>query len=110
MKKVIWWQTKTKFIILIVTSFVFGTHHSCLLAMANTNRGRTYSTSVVVLVLVQWQNQSYLSTNSGSVASSVWVLDLALISMLKETEQTEPHHEVVLKSTQFCQLSLDTHL
>lgn len=37
MKKVIWWQTKTKFIILIVTSFVFGTHHSCLLAMANTN-------------------------------------------------------------------------
>ena len=40
----------------------------------------------------------------------VWVLDLALISLLQETEQTEPHHEVVLKSTQFCLLSLDTHL
>ena len=44
----------------------------------------------------------YLSTHSGSVASSVWVLALALISLLLETEQTEPHHEVVLKSTQFC--------
>ena len=51
---------------------------------------------------LQWQNQSYLSTHSGTVASSVWVLDLALISLLQEAEQTEPNQEVVLKSTQFC--------
>ena len=38
MKKVIWWQTKTKFIILIVTSFVFGTHNSCLLANTNVSQ------------------------------------------------------------------------
>ena len=58
----------------------------------------------------QWQNQSYLSTDSCSVASSVWVLALALISLLLETEQTEPHLKVVLKSMQFWQLSLNTHL
>ena len=44
----------------------------------------------------------YLSTYSGSVASCVWVLALALISFLLQTEQTEPHLEVVLKSTRFC--------
>ena len=47
----------------------------------------------------QWQNQSYLSTHSGSVASSVWVLALALISLLLETDQTEPNLEVVLERT-----------
>ena len=59
-------------------------------------RGCTFSTSVEVLVLVA--EPELLSTYSGSVASSVWVLALALISLWLETE---PNLEVVLKSTKF---------
>ena len=42
----------------------------------------------------QWQNQSLLSTQSGSV----WVLALALVSLKLEIE---PRFEVVLKTNQF---------
>ena len=46
-----------------------------------------------------WKNQkTRFSKHSGSVATSVWVLALALISLLIETEL---HLEVALKSTQF---------
>ena len=62
------------------------------------NRGRTFSTSVVVLVLVLVAESELSSTHSGSVAGSVWVLALAHTSLLLKTE---PHIEVVSKATQF---------
>ena len=68
----------------------------------HANRGCTNGTSVEILVLVAESELCKYITHSGSGASSVWVLALALISLLLETEQTEPHLEVVLKSTQFC--------
>ena len=69
----------------------------------NDIRFRTYSTFVVALVLVLVAESELFKYTlySDSVASSVWALALAFISLLLETEQTEPHLEVVLKSTQF---------
>ena len=60
------------------------------------------STAPLMWLRFQWQNQSYLSTHSGSCSSSY-----TYICCQKQNKQ---NLEVVLKSTQFWQLNLNTHL